>query len=50
VRAAACKLNPYASARSSIVVALDEGVHVVAGHNPESAKLGRADQTRTMSV
>jgi hypothetical protein len=27
---------------------LDEGVRVIAGHNPETAKIGRAHQKRTM--
>jgi hypothetical protein len=30
--------------------ALDEGVHVVAGHNPDSAKPSRAPRKRTMPV
>ena len=33
-----------------IVAALDEGVHVVASHNPEPAKLSRAHQKRTMPI
>ena len=29
---------------------LDEGVRVIAGHDPESARVGRAHQKRTMPV
>ncbi len=33
-----------------IAASLDEGVRVIAGHNPEAAKVGRAHQKRTMPV
>lgn len=51
---AACKKNKLAFLEGqrpdTIVAALDEGVRVVAGHNLEVAKLGRAHQKRTMPV
>jgi 4-hydroxy-2-oxoheptanedioate aldolase len=51
---AACRKNKLAFLEGqrpdTIVAALDEGVRVVAGHNPEVAKLGRAHQKRTMPV
>lgn len=51
---AACRNNKLAFLEGqrpdTIVAALDEGVRVVAGHNPEVAKLGRAHQKRTMPV
>ena len=34
----------------NIVARLDEGVRVIAGHDPETARLGRAHQRRTMPV
>ena len=40
---AGCKKN-------KIAASLDEGVRVIAGHNPETAKVGRAHQKRTMAV
>jgi 4-hydroxy-2-oxoheptanedioate aldolase len=51
---AACRRNKLAflegQTPQSIVAALDEGVRVIAGHNPESARIGRAHQKRTMPV
>lgn len=51
---AACRRNKLAFLEGqrpdTIVAALDEGVRVVAGHNPEVAKLGRAHQKRAMPV
>ena len=51
---AACRRNKLAFLEGqrpdTIVVALDEGVRVIAGHNPEVAKLGRAHQKRAMPV
>ena len=51
---AACRKNKLAFLEGqrpdTIVAALDEGVRVVAGHNPEVAKLGRAHQKRAMPV
>lgn len=35
---------------ASIAASLDEGVRVIAGHDPEAAKVGRAHQKRTMPV
>lgn len=50
----ACRKNKLAylegQTPQSIVAALDEGVRVVAGHNPETARIGRAHQKRTMPV
>ena len=36
--------------RDNIVARLDEGVRVIAGHDPEVARIGRAHQKRTMPV
>jgi 4-hydroxy-2-oxoheptanedioate aldolase len=51
---AGCRKNKLAYLEGqrpdTIVAALDEGVRVIAGHNPEVAKLGRAHQKRTMPV
>ena len=51
---AACRKNKVAFLEGqrpdTIVAALEEGVRVVAGHNPEVAKLGRAHQKRAMPV
>ena len=51
---AACRRNKLAFLEGqrpdTIVAALDEGVRVIAGHNPEVAKLGRAHQKRAMPV
>ncbi len=51
---AACKNNKLAflegATPDKIAASLDEGVRVIAGHNPESAKVGRAHQKRTMPV
>ena len=48
----ACRRNGLAFLESctpaSIAARLDEGVRVVAGHNEETARLGRAHQKRTM--
>ena len=35
---------------ATIAASLDEGVRVIAGHDPEAAKVGRAHQKRTMPV
>ncbi len=35
---------------SNVAARIDEGVRVIAGHNPETAKVGRAHQKRTMPV
>ena len=35
---------------AEFVPRLDEGVRVIAGHNPETARIGRAHQRRTMAV
>lgn len=35
---------------ATIAASLDEGVRVIAGHDPETAKAGRAHQKRTMPV
>jgi 4-hydroxy-2-oxoheptanedioate aldolase len=32
----------------NIAARIDEGVRVVAGHNPETARIGRAHQRRAM--
>ena len=49
---AACRRNGIAflegCSPANIVVRLDEGVRVIAGHNPETARIGRAHQKRTM--
>jgi 4-hydroxy-2-oxoheptanedioate aldolase len=51
---ASCKWNKLAflegAAPDKIAASLDEGVRVISGHNPESAKVGRAHQKRTMPV
>jgi 4-hydroxy-2-oxoheptanedioate aldolase len=51
---AACRKNKIAFLETGtpdkITVSLDEGVRVIAGHNPETAKVGRAHQKRTMPV
>ncbi len=51
---AACKRNriPFLEGCSpeNIVARLDEGVRVIAGHNPETARIGRTHQKRTMAV
>jgi 4-hydroxy-2-oxoheptanedioate aldolase len=51
---AACKKNKLAFLEGAtpdrIAASLDEGVRVISGHNPESAKVGRAHQKRTMPV
>ena len=49
---AACKRNSIAflegCSPDNIVARLDEGVRVIAGHDPETARLGRAHQKRAM--
>jgi 4-hydroxy-2-oxoheptanedioate aldolase len=51
---AACKRNKLAflegATPDKIAASLDEGVRVISGHNPETAKVGRAHQKRTMPV
>jgi 4-hydroxy-2-oxoheptanedioate aldolase len=51
---AACRKNKLAflegATPEKITASLDEGVRVISGHNPETAKLGRAHQKRTMPV
>ena len=51
---AACRKNKLAflegATPDKIAASLDEGVRVISGHNPESAKVGRAHQMRTMPV
>jgi 4-hydroxy-2-oxoheptanedioate aldolase len=51
---AACRKNKLAflegATPDSIKASLDEGVRVISGHNPETAKVGRAHQKRTMPV
>src|SRR6266481_300662 len=51
---ASCKWNKLAFLEGAtpdrIAASLDEGVRVISGHNPESAKVGRAHQKRTMPV
>jgi 4-hydroxy-2-oxoheptanedioate aldolase len=50
----ACKRNKLAflegATPDKIAASLDEGVRVISGHNPETAKAGRAHQKRTMPV
>ncbi|HEY4168364.1 MAG TPA: aldolase/citrate lyase family protein [Reyranella sp.] len=50
----ACKRNKLAflegATPEKIAASLDEGVRVISGHNPETAKVGRAHQKRTMPV
>jgi 4-hydroxy-2-oxoheptanedioate aldolase len=47
---AACRRNGIAflegCSPSNIVARLDEGVRVIAGHDPETARIGRAHQKR----
>jgi len=51
---AACKKNGIAflegGTPANIIQRLDDGVRVIADHNEESARLGRAHQKRTMAV
>jgi len=51
---AACRANniPFLEgcAPDNIVARIDEGVRVVAGHNPETARVGRAHQKRRLPV
>jgi 4-hydroxy-2-oxoheptanedioate aldolase len=51
---AACKRNNLAflegATPEKIAASLDEGVRVIAGHNPEVARIGRAHQKRSMPV
>jgi 4-hydroxy-2-oxoheptanedioate aldolase len=51
---AACKKNKLAflegATPDKIAASLDEGVRVISGHNPETAKVGRAHQKRTLPV
>ena len=51
---AACKKNRIAflegGTPANIIQRLDDGVRVIADHNEESARLGRAHQKRTMAV
>jgi 4-hydroxy-2-oxoheptanedioate aldolase len=51
---AACKRNGVAflevGSPATITSQLDEGVRVVAGHDEETARIGRAHQKRTMPV
>ena len=51
---AACRRNGIAflelSTQANIVQQIDEGVRVIAGHDPEMARIGRAHQKRTMPV
>jgi 4-hydroxy-2-oxoheptanedioate aldolase len=50
----ACRKNKLAflegATPENIARSLDEGVRVISGHNPETAKVGRAHQKRTMPV
>ncbi|MBN9087239.1 MAG: hypothetical protein J0J01_10065 [Reyranella sp.] len=50
----ACKKNKLAflegATPETIAKSLDEGVRVISGHNPETAKVGRAHQKRIMPV
>jgi len=50
----ACRKNKLAflegATPDKIAASLDEGVRVISGHNPESAKIGRAHQKRAMPV
>jgi 4-hydroxy-2-oxoheptanedioate aldolase len=50
----ACRKNKLAflegATPEKIAASLDEGVRVISGHNPETAKVGRAHQKRTMPV
>jgi 4-hydroxy-2-oxoheptanedioate aldolase len=51
---AACRRNGIAFLEgcgpANIVARLSEGVRVIAGHNPETARIGRAHQRRRMAV
>jgi 2-keto-3-deoxy-L-rhamnonate aldolase RhmA len=51
---AACRRNGIAFLEgcnpANIIVRLDEGVRVIAGHSPEAARIGRAHQRRAMPV
>jgi 2-keto-3-deoxy-L-rhamnonate aldolase RhmA len=51
---AACKRNGIAflegCSPGNITGRLDEGVRVIAGHNPETARIGRAHQRRAMAA
>ena len=51
---AACKKNKLAflegATPDKIAASLDEGVRVISGHSPETAKVGRAHQKRKMPV
>jgi 4-hydroxy-2-oxoheptanedioate aldolase len=51
---AACRRNGIAflelSTQKNIVQQIDEGVRVIAGHDPEMARMGRAHQGRVMPV
>jgi 4-hydroxy-2-oxoheptanedioate aldolase len=51
---AGCRRNKLAflegATPDKIAASLDEGVRVISGHNPESAKVGRAHQKRKMPV
>jgi 4-hydroxy-2-oxoheptanedioate aldolase len=51
---AGCRKNKIAFLETGtpdkITASLDEGVRVIAGHNPETAKVGRAHQKRAMPV
>lgn len=51
---AACRKNKLAflegATPDKIAASLDEGVRVISGHNPETARVGRAHQKRTMPV
>jgi hypothetical protein len=48
----ACRRNGIAflegCSPENIVQRLDEGVRVIAGHNPETARIGRAHQKRSI--
>ena len=50
----ACKRNGIAflegCSPANIVERLDEGVRVISGHDPETARIGRAHQSRSMPV
>lgn len=51
---AACRVNGLAflegQTPQTIITAIDEGVRVIAGHNVETARVGRAHQNRAMPV
>jgi hypothetical protein len=51
---AACRANGIAFLEGgkpdNIVARLEDGVRVIADHNEESARIGRAHQKRTMAV